>query len=169
VQQLVDNAIAVGASHLSIPAGNYKFTGGTTQLVIKDAANLVISGAGAAATSFWFHPGYGVQMLSCVDTTLSGVSTDTLTPSHSQSKFVSMTFSPTNRRMATLVVDIEEGFPLLDDPYLFNETCADGGSAQPAGQGVCSEIKTVYWDGASRTITRPQQMVSRPVRTLFQQ
>jgi hypothetical protein len=152
VQKLVDNAIAVGASHLTIPAGHYQFTGRSKQLVIKDASNLVIRGDGPEATSFWFFPGYGVQVLSCVDMTLSGVSTDTITPSHSQSKFVSITHSSTNPRNAKLVVDIEDGFPLLDDPYLFNETCADG---EP---GVCSEIKAVFWDAATRTIARPQQM-----------
>jgi hypothetical protein len=55
---------------------------------------------------------------------------------------------PTQR----LVVEIEDGFPLLDDPYLYNESCAGG---RP---GVCSEIKVVFWHAATRTIARPQQM-----------
>jgi len=50
-----------------------------------------------------------------------------------------------------MVVDIEDGFPLLDDPYLFNTTCADG------TPGHCSEIKTVFWDATTRTIA-PQRM-----------
>ena len=89
----------------------------------------------------------GVRVLSCVDTTLSGISTDTLTPPHSQSRLVSVD-AATQR----LVVEIEDGFPLLDDPYLFNKSCAGG---RP---GVCAEIKVVFWDGATRSMIQSQQM-----------
>jgi len=145
VQQLITHAIASGARSVHIPAGNYKFTSDVKILTIKGATSLEIYGDPNMpnATSFWFYPGYGVEILSCVDLTLRGVSSDTITAPHSQGKVVSTSL---DSDPPTIVVDIDDGFPLLTDQYLFNKTCPDG---KP---GVCSEIKVVYWDDRQRII-----------------
>jgi hypothetical protein len=150
VQHLITGAIASGARSVHVPAGNYKFTSGVKILTIEGASSLEIHGDGPESTSFWFFPGYGVEMLSCVDLTLRGVSTDTITMPHSQGTIVSV--STDSSSPPTMVVDVEDGFPMPDDQYLFNTTCADG---KP---GICAEIKTVLWEADTRLLTRMQSM-----------
>jgi hypothetical protein len=151
VQHLITHAIASGARSVHIPAGNYKFTADVKILTIMGATKLDVYGDPNMpnATSFWFFPGYGVEILSCVDLTLRGVSTDTITAPHSQGKIVSTSF---DSDPPTLVVDIDAGFPLLTDQYLFNKTCPGD------SPGTCSEIKVVYWDANTRLITWAQGM-----------
>lgn len=149
VQNLITNAIASGARDVHVPAGNYKFTTDVKILTIAGATNLEIAGDGPNATHFWFFPGYGVEILSCMDLTLRGVSTDTITAPHSQGKIVSTSF---DSDPPTLIVDIDDEFPLLTDQYLFNHTCSDWSG------GVCSEIKSVFWDTDSQRITWVQKM-----------
>jgi hypothetical protein len=150
VQDLINHAIASGARSVHIPAADYKFTADAKILTIKGASSLEIHGDGPTTTSLWFFPGYGVEVLSCVDLTLKGISTDTITAPHSQGKIVSTSF---NSDPPTMVVDIEDGFPPLDDQYLFNQTCPDSSTGS-----TCSEIKMVLWEADTRLLTVAQKM-----------
>ena len=90
-------------------------------------------------------PGYGVDVDSCTSATLSGITVDTLTPAFSQAELVA---AP---RRGRAVVRVEEGFPLPDDPVLFNQTAG-------------AEIKVVFWDRATRRMLR--QQMNNPMSTV---
>lgn len=136
LQQLVDNAIHKGLPSVILPSGNFLFS--NSSLTVVNATGLVVQGAGVAATQLWFEPGYGLFVSNSVDTSVGGLSTDLTTPPNSQGKLVSLDVAK-----QSLVLDIESGFPLPDDPFF--------------DQG---EVKVIYWDPATRKIIQGQQMNS---------
>ena len=159
LQASLDAAIAAGAASFEIPANSYAFTNasarfGGAALLVAGASNMRIHGAGVASTSMWFVPGYGIDVVGCVNVTLEGFATDTLTPAFSQGELVALDLAA---RTATLRV--EGGFPLPTDPSLFNQTCPDGSG------GFCGEVKAVFWDAATRRMRAGQQM-NQPVHAV---
>lgn len=106
VQRLVDAAITSGAKSVRVPAGDYKFTNDVKQLVVAGANGLSIRGDGSKNTFFWFFPGNGIQILSCIDTKLSGIATDTITPPYAQAKLVSLDHSNSS---LNVIVEVSSG------------------------------------------------------------
>eukprot|EP01079_Euglenida_sp_SAG-EU17-18_P000235 gene235-2379_t len=142
LQDQVNQAIASGSNELVVAAGDYSF--GEKAFIIANATGFALTGAGAAASHLWFSPGYGVEVLSCLDTVVSGFSTDTVTPPNSQARLVAA-----DNVSSTIVIDVESGFPLpvASDSVLFNQTCPTA----PPGlrNGQCGEIKAPLADSAS--------------------
>ena len=159
LQRLVDAAVASGAASVELPAGDFSF--GRAPFVVRGAVNLRVHGQGPTATgtsrtSLWFDPGFGVEILSCVNATVEGFSMDTIAPPFSQAKLVAFDLGLGTPRPTTALVEIEPGFPMptpTSSP-LFNESCPDG------SEGVCGEVKMIYWDPASRHMVQGQQMNS---------
>ena len=95
------------------------------------------------------HARYGLEFINCSNVTFRGFSSDTLTSPNSQASVVSVggggSCGGGRTCGASIVVDVEEGFPLPvgTSSVLFNQTC-------PYGNGVCGEIKTIYWDPKTR-------------------
>ena len=161
LQTAVDEAISSGKrAVVELPAGDFYF--GAAPFVIRGAIHLLVRGQGTSvgsATSLWFDPGAGVEILDCVNTTVQGFSMDTIDPPFSQGQLRAFdTNGPDG--VVTAVVDIEEGFPLPtpSSSPLFNETCPDG------SEGVCGEVKMIYWDPTTRYMVQGQQMNS-PITT----
>jgi hypothetical protein len=110
LQQLVDTAIAAGTPSVTLPAGSFYFGGDA--LTIRGAVSLHVHGAGPSdgGTSLWFsNTASGmVEVLSCVNTTVEGLSMDTITPTYSQGKLIAL---DTSGPIATATVAIDAGFP----------------------------------------------------------
>jgi len=163
LQAAVDVAISKGVpASVDVQAGDYSF--GEAAFVIANAHNILIAGAGIDVSSLWFSPGYGLEFINCTNVTFVGFSSDTLTSPFSQATLVSVgpggtcgsrSTGATIKCGASIVIDVEEGFPLPVDTdggsVLFNQTCPDGG-------GICGEIKTIYWDPKSRRMWPGQPM-----------
>lgn len=145
LQKLVDDAVRTNVSTLALPSGNFSFS--DASLVINKGTGLKIegSGVGTGGTALWFDPGYGIELLDCRDVSLSGLSTDLLTPPNSQGALVFVS-QATNQ----IIIDVERGFPLLDEE-LFNQQCPDR-------VGICGEVKTIFWDPTTRRIVQGQPM-----------
>eukprot|EP00937_MAST-01D_sp_MAST-1D-sp2_P005933 g5933.t1 len=157
LQAGIDAAVAAGVSSYTLPAGDFLFGAaaaahgvvGGVSLLISGAKHMCISGAGPGSTSLWFVPGHGIDLEGCANVTLRGFDTDTVTPAFSQGTLVSLDAS---RSTATYAV--EPGFPRADDPFLFNQTCADG------SPGYCGEVKAVFWSSTTRRMLQGQQMTN---------
>eukprot|EP01050_Picozoa_sp_SAG11_P016817 SAG11_NODE_2342_length_3489_cov_9.358112_1_plen_624_part_10 len=97
LQNLVDLAIATSwATSVELPSGDFYF--GTEPLAIRGAANLLVRGAGPSptnGTNLWFsNTAAGmVEVLSCVNVTVEGLSMDTVAPTFSQGKLLSFSRS----------------------------------------------------------------------------
>jgi len=145
LQQAVDAAIAAGDSEVEIPQGDYNF--GALAFVIRGASNLHVHGHGSGprGSSLWFAPGYGLEVLTCNNVTVEGISTDNLIPPNSQGTLLSMNLTDN-----TIIVRVDPGFPLLDTP-LFNITWARTCPGQCVGP-YSVETKVVYWDAHQRRI-----------------
>jgi hypothetical protein len=144
---------------VELPAGDFSF--GRAPFVVRGAVNMRVKGQGPTATgksrtSLWFDPGFGVEVLSCVNATVEGFSMDTIAPPFSQAKLIAFDLGLGTPRPTTALVEIEPGFPMptpTSSP-LFNESCPDG------SEGVCGEVKMIYWDPTSRHMVQGQQMNS---------
>jgi hypothetical protein len=156
LQALVDRAIQAGDASVALPAGNFSF--GSTPFTIRGAINLRVRGRGPARTSLWFDPGAGVEVISCVNTTVEEFSMDTVVPAFSQG--VLKHFDDSGSTLSALV-EIEDDFPapMTASSALFNETCPDGSA------GRCGEIKMIYWDPETRRMVQGQQM-NNPIDSL---
>ncbi len=145
IQDKINLAVSSGEGYVRIEPGNYTFQ---KPLYIR-ASDLKIFGAGPMSVQLWFTPGYGIDVQSSSNLTLEGFSLDTMSPPFSQGKLIFMSL-----RDKYLNLEIEEGFPL---PTLFNQTCSNG------SEGICGEIKAVFWDPDTRKILQNQQMTN-PMR-----
>ena len=122
---------------------------------------LHVRGAGPSptnGTNLWFaNTASGmVEVLSCVNVTVEGLSMDTVAPTFGQGKLLSFSRSEAG---VTAMVAIDEGFPapISSASAIFNETCPDGSA------GVCGEIKMIYWDPETRQMV-PNAGVPRTQR-----
>ena len=155
LQATITAAIAKGAPSVTIPAGDYAFTQEGAcgdirpgaSLLLANASNFTLTGAGVGQTNLWFAPGYGVDVEGCTNLTLQNFAVDTLVPTAAQGQLLHLDLIKQQ-----VTVKIEEGFPLPTDPSLFNQTCSDGSA------GFCGEIKCVFWDKTTRRILQSQQM-----------
>ena len=140
LQAAIDAAVASGAPTLSAAPGAYAF--GSASLNVSGAHGLALSLAGA---SLVFAPGAGVSVNDAQDVSLSGpVAVSYSAPAFAQATIEALgadcfsTSSPP--RICVLDVSLHDGYPAPDTwPFA------------PEG-----ETKLILFDGAARTMRRPQ-------------
>ena len=140
LQAAIDVAVASGAPALSAAPGAYAFN--SASLNVTGARGLALTLAGA---SLVFAPGAGVSVTDAQDVSISGpVSVGYSAPAFAQATIEAVgadcfsTSSPP--RVCALDVSLHDGFPAPDAwPFA------------PAG-----ETKLILFDGAARTMRRPQ-------------
>ena len=88
VQRDLEKAVAAGAAHFALPAGDLRFN--KSSLTVVGARHMRIEGAGAGATTLWFAPGWGMRLVGCESVTVAGFAVDYDPLPYTQAKIVAI-------------------------------------------------------------------------------
>ena len=88
VQRDLEKAVAAGAAHFALPAGDVRFN--ESSFTVVGARHMRIEGAGAGATTLWFAPGWGMRLVRSENVSVAGFAVDYDPLPYTQAKIVAI-------------------------------------------------------------------------------